>query len=156
MRIHDLFNRMSHAVSKATGQPTTFVVAVLLVVVWAISGPLFGFSETWQLVINTGTTIITFLMVFVLQSSQNRDGLAVQLKLDELILATKAENSFVGAERLTDDEIRQLRELCNTQRVEAEHQLEAEGPRRPPARAHEKGPVSRPSSHSRRQKLKAP
>ncbi|MBI4048237.1 MAG: low affinity iron permease family protein, partial [Devosia nanyangense] len=107
-------------------------------------------------VINTGTTIITFLMVFVLQSSQNRDGLAVQLKLDELILATKAENSFVGAERLTDDEIRQLRELCNTQRVEAEHQLEAEGPRRPPARAHEKGPVSRPSSHSRRQKLKAP
>ena len=67
---------------------TLVVVAVLLVVVWAISGPLFGFSETWQLVINTGTTIITFLMVFVLQSSQNRDGLAVQLKLDELITKT--------------------------------------------------------------------
>ncbi|AKR55508.1 putative membrane protein [Devosia sp. H5989] len=121
MAIQDLFNRMSHAVSKATGQPITFALAVALVVVWAVSGPIFGYSETWQLVINTGTTIITFLMVFVLQSSQNRDGQALQLKLDELILAAgKAENSFIGAEKLTDEEIRQLRGLCDSQKVKAD------------------------------------
>jgi len=131
MHIHDIFNRMSHAVSQATGQPVTFVAAVALVLIWAISGPVFGFSETWQLVINTGTTIITFLMVFVLQSSQNRDGLAVQLKLDELILSGKGKNQFVGAETLSDAEIRQLRALCEQQKVEAEQQLESTAPKRP-------------------------
>ena len=84
------------------------LVAVGMVVVWAISGPFFGFSETWQLVINTSTTIVTFLMVFVLQNSQNRDGKALQAKIDELILTSKAQNKFVGIEKLDEDEIREV------------------------------------------------
>lgn len=83
-----------------------------VVVVWAVSGPLFGFSDTWQLVINTGTTIVTFLMVFLIQNSQNRDSAAIQVKLDELIRAGAARNSFVGIEHLTDEELTELREKC--------------------------------------------
>jgi low affinity Fe/Cu permease len=83
------------------------VAAVALVVIWAASGPFFGYSESWQLVINTGTTIITFLMVFVLQNSQNRDGKALQAKLDELILSSQAHNKFVGIEKLSEDELRE-------------------------------------------------
>jgi low affinity Fe/Cu permease len=85
------------------------VAAVLL---WAISGPLFGFSETWQLVINTGTTIVTFLMVFLIQNTQNRDSAAIQAKLDEIILFSDAENDFVGIERLTDKELEELHARC--------------------------------------------
>jgi low affinity Fe/Cu permease len=107
----ELFSRFSHIVSHLAGRPVTFVLAVTLVVVWAVTGPLFGFSETWQLVINTATTIITFLMVFVLQNSQNRDGEALQAKLDELIYSVKgADNRFVQAEKLTDAELHALRE----------------------------------------------
>lgn len=105
----ELFARFSHLVSHLSGRPATFVIAVLLVVGWAVTGPLFGFSETWQLVINTATTIITFLMVFVLQNSQNRDGAALQAKLDELIFAMReADNRFVEAEKLTDSELQSL------------------------------------------------
>ena len=83
-----------------------------MVVVWGISGPLFHFSDTWQLVINTGTTIVTFLMVFLIQNSQNRDSAAIQVKLDELIRVSAARNSLVGIEHLTDDEIEELRTTC--------------------------------------------
>ena len=93
---------------RGSGRPATFALAVGMVVVWAISGPFFGFSETWQLVINTSTTIVTFLMVFVLQNSQNRDGKALQAKIDELILTSKAQNKFVGIEKLDEDEIREV------------------------------------------------
>lgn len=79
---------------------------------WALTGPLFGFSDTWQLVINTGTTIITFLMVFLIQNSQNRDAVAVQVKLNELIRVSRAHNSFVGLEHLTDEEIQEIRSRC--------------------------------------------
>ncbi|HEV7700003.1 MAG TPA: low affinity iron permease family protein [Pyrinomonadaceae bacterium] len=89
------FTRFANATAHATGKPVTFILAVSVVVVWAVTGPLFGFSDTWQLVINTGTTIITFLMVFLIQNTQNRDGLAVQLKLDELIKAIEAANNEV-------------------------------------------------------------
>jgi low affinity Fe/Cu permease len=107
----ELFSRFSHLVSHLAGRPITFALAVALVVVWAVTGPIFGFSEVWQLVINTATTIITFLMVFVLQNSQNRDGEAVQAKLDELIYALKdADNRFVQAEKLSDEELHALRE----------------------------------------------
>jgi low affinity Fe/Cu permease len=82
------------------------------VVVWAISGPVFGFSDTWQLVINTGTTIVTFLMVFLIQNSQNRDSEAIQVKLDELIRVSEARNSLVGIEHLTDDELEDIRSKC--------------------------------------------
>lgn len=102
------FSQFASAVADRSGKPATFVVAVALVLVWAICGPMFSFSETWQLVINTSTTIVTFLMVFVLQNSQNRDGKALQAKLDELILTSKAQNSFVGIEKLDETTLREM------------------------------------------------
>lgn len=103
-----IFDVFSTAIASWSGKPITFVLAVILIVVWAVTGPIFGYSETWQLVVNTGTTIITFLMVFVLQNSQNRDGEAVQTKLDEIILSSHAANSFVGIEKLDEKELRAL------------------------------------------------
>jgi len=102
------FSKFATAVAELSGKPVTFVMAVALVLVWAASGPVFSFSETWQLVINTGTTIITFLMVFVLQNSQNRDGKALQAKLDELILTSQAQNKFVGIEKLDEKQLREM------------------------------------------------
>ncbi len=116
-----IFSKFATAVSAAMGKPVTFVSAVALVLVWAISGPFFGFSEVWQLVINTGTTIITFLMIFVLQNSQNRDSEALQAKLDELILTSRdAQNRFIGIERLDEDELRQLRRLLDEKACEGD------------------------------------
>jgi low affinity Fe/Cu permease len=103
-----LFSKFATGIASLSGKPGTFVLAVGIVLAWAISGPFFGFSETWQLVINTGTTIITFLMVFVLQNSQNRDGKALQAKLDELILTSQAQNKFVGIERLDEETLRNM------------------------------------------------
>ncbi|MCM5556826.1 low affinity iron permease family protein [Pleomorphomonas sp. JP5] len=103
-----LFSQFASTISDLSGRPATFALAVGMVVVWAVSGPFFGFSETWQLVINTSTTIVTFLMVFVLQNSQNRDGKALQAKIDELILTSKAQNKFIGIEKLDEDEIREV------------------------------------------------
>ena len=100
------FARLALATSRLSGRPATFLLAVAVVVVWAVTGPIFGFSDTWQLVINTGTTIVTFLMVFLIQATQNRDTLALQVKLDELILATKnARNQIAGIEEAPDEEI---------------------------------------------------
>ncbi len=96
--------------ARATGQPLAFVLAVSIVVVWAITGPLFGFSDTWQLVINTGTTIITFLMVFLIQNTQNRDTAAMHIKIDELIRAVEgAHNALLDLEEMEDADIDQLR-----------------------------------------------
>lgn len=101
-----LFNRFASATAKVAGRPWTFIACLLLVLVWAATGPLFGFSETWQLVINTSTTIITFLMVFLIQSTQNRDAAAMHAKMDELIYAVrKADARFIGIEHLTDKEL---------------------------------------------------
>ena len=121
----NLFSRFSHIVSHLAGRPVTFALAVLLIVLWAVSGPIFGFSETWQLVINTATTIITFLMVFVLQNTQNRDGEAVQAKLDELIFALNgADNRFVQSEKLSDEELHALRAKLMEQCDAASQELE--------------------------------
>lgn len=107
--MHDFFRKIAARVSTLAGTATTFLLAVTIVVVWGFTGPMFHFSDTWQLVINTGTTIVTFLMVFLIQNTQNRDGKAVQIKLDELIRATKgARNSYVGLEDLSDDDLTEL------------------------------------------------
>ncbi len=108
------FGAFAHRVAHATGRPATFALSVLTILVWALTGPLFGFSDTWQLVINTGTTVITFLMVFLIQSTQNRDGAAIQAKLDELIRASAAQNRYIGIEQLTDEELEDLRDNCAT------------------------------------------
>lgn len=121
----ELFSRFAHIVSHLAGRPMTFALAVLLIVAWAVSGPIFAFSETWQLVINTATTIITFLMVFVLQNTQNRDGEAVQAKLDELIFALNgADNRFVQSEKLSDSELHELRARLVEQAEAATSELE--------------------------------
>ena len=104
------FNMCATKTSAAAGHPLTFAIAVGTIVVWAITGPMFNYSDTWQLVINTGTTIITFLMVFLIQNSQNRDAAAMQAKLDELLRAVdKAREQFIGIEHLTDQQIELVR-----------------------------------------------
>jgi low affinity Fe/Cu permease len=106
-----LFTKFSKKTSMAAGHPLTFIGAVAVIVAWAFLGPVFGFGDTWQLVINTGTTIITFLMVFLIQNTQNRDSSAVQLKLDELIFAIKeADNTFLDVEELDEKELEGRRE----------------------------------------------
>jgi low affinity Fe/Cu permease len=103
------FHELARHASMLAGAPTTFLIACSVVLTWAVSGPLFGFSDTWQLVINTGTTIVTFLMVFLLQNTQNRDARALHLKLDELLRSLhKARNQFIDLESCTDEEIEQL------------------------------------------------
>lgn len=111
-RISRFFGGLANRTSLAAGRATTFMLAAGVVIIWGVSGPLFHFSDTWQLVINTGTTIVTFLMVFLIQNSQNRDSAAIQVKLDELIRVSAARNSLVGIEHLTDDEIEELRTKC--------------------------------------------
>jgi low affinity Fe/Cu permease len=103
------FRRLAQAIAAVAGQPTAFLLAVSIVALWGCTGPLFHFSDTWQLVINTGTTIVTFLMVFLIQNTQNRDAHAVHLKLDELIRANKhARNALLGLEAMSDEELAQL------------------------------------------------
>ena len=108
--VNKLFSKFATKTSKLAGKPATFVLAVALVVAWAATGPLFGFSDVWQLVINTSTTIITFLMIFVLQNSQNRDSEAIQAKLDELILVGAAHNRLVGVEKLDERALDELKQ----------------------------------------------
>ena len=104
------FTRFTKATARASGKPMAFIVAALTVVVWGLTGPMFGFSDTWQLVINTATTIVTFLMVFLIQNTQNRDTEAMQVKLDELIRATKgAHNALLDLEELDDHEVDEFR-----------------------------------------------
>jgi low affinity Fe/Cu permease len=105
------FTRFSSLISFAAGQPLAFVLAFGTIVVWAITGPLFAFSDTWQLVINTGTTIVTFLMVFLIQNSTNRDAAAMQAKLDELLRAVdKARGEFIGIEHLSETQLEEIRD----------------------------------------------
>ena len=105
-----LFDKFSNKITKATGTPMAFIIAVATILIWAVTGPIFGFSDTWQLVINTGTTVVTFLMVFIIQQSQNKVTVALHLKLNELIAATKtASNRLIDIEDLSEDEIDAIR-----------------------------------------------
>src|SRR4051794_40438519 len=125
------FRKFANKVSEITGSPWAFIAAASIVVAWAISGPLFHFSDTWQLVINTGTTIITFLMVFLIQNTQNRDARAIQLKLDELLRAvTQARTDLVDLENCSDEELDQLQEQFARlrDRLQQRGQLKGPGP----------------------------
>ena len=104
------FDTFSQGLAKAAGSPRTFQIALLLIVIWAVSGPFFHFNDTWQLIINTSTTIITFLMVFLIQNTQNRDNDVLHIKIDELLRATKeAQNAVIGLDRMTSKELRAIR-----------------------------------------------
>jgi low affinity Fe/Cu permease len=126
--VTESFNKLARETAAAVGKPRSFALAVTVILVWAISGPIFHFSDTWQLVINTGTTIVTFLMVFLIQNTQNRDAQAIHLKLDELLRVTHAaRNRLVDLENTTDaelndlqDEFRKLREVACEEILEPE------------------------------------
>ena len=108
--MNQFFENIASRVAAATGRPWAFILAFMIIVVWAITGPVFAWSDTWQLVINTGTTIVTFLMVFLIQNAQNRDAGAIQAKLDELIRCGKGRNEFIGIEHLSEAELIALRQ----------------------------------------------
>jgi len=120
-----LFTRFARTAATVTGKPITFIAAALVVVLWAVTGPLFGFSDTWQLVINTGTTIITFLMVFLIQNTQNRDTEALQIKLDEIIRATRgARNAVLDLEDMDEKQLDHIRKEYLDLAEHARHHLE--------------------------------
>jgi low affinity Fe/Cu permease len=121
-KVNELFRRFAQATSAAVGSPWAFVLAVVVIIAWAATGPMFHFSDTWQLIINTGTTIVTFLMVFMIQSSQNRDARAIHLKLDELIRAKRgARNKLVDLENCTDEELAEIEEEFRRIKAKAAH-----------------------------------
>jgi len=122
--MRELFRKFAHTTSQAVGSSWAFILAVVIIIVWAITGPMFHFSDTWQLVINTGTTIITFLMVFLIQNTQNRDAKAIHLKLDELLKGVKgARTGLVNLEQLSDKELENLQKEFERlhERVNHEH-----------------------------------
>jgi low affinity Fe/Cu permease len=123
---HSWFTSFAKAAARAAGHPLAFLCASLIIVLWALLGPLFGFGDTWQLVINTATTIITFLMVFLIQNTQNRDSAAMQIKLDELIRATRgAHNALLDLEELEDDQLEGLRRSYEELAAQARSQIES-------------------------------
>ena len=128
--MRDAFRHFANRVSDSTGSPWAFILAVVTILGWAVTGPVFGYSDSWQLVINTGTTIVTFLMVFLIQNTQNRDAKAIHLKLDELLRGVKgARTSLVHLEQWTDDELADLERQFERLR----HRLHQEGDPRVPA-----------------------
>jgi low affinity Fe/Cu permease len=128
MTIGESFTRFAKATARASGHPLTFGLAVLVILVWAVTGPIFRFSDTWQLVINTGTTIVTFLMVFLIQNTQNRDSVAMQIKLDELLRAVQgAHTALADLEDLTEDELEQFKAHYVKLAEEAKAQLHYRG-----------------------------
>jgi low affinity Fe/Cu permease len=116
-QVKHVFADIATNTARQAGRPITFLFAVFIVIAWAVTGPIFHYSDTWQLIINTGTTIVTFLMVFIIQNTQNRDGAAVQAKLDELIRVSAAQNALIGIEQLTEDEISEIRDKYAAKRA---------------------------------------
>ena len=133
-----LFTTCATMVAHAAGKPLAFAICLAVVIIWAASGPMFGFSDTWQLVINTGTTVITFLMVFLIQNTQNRDGAAIQTKLDELIRSSAAQNRYIGIEHLTEEELDELRAKCETRAKASKLQAAHEAGERASKKANKK------------------
>ena len=121
-----MFENLATRVAALTGRPPAFALALSIIIVWAISGPVFRWSDTWQLVINTGTTIVTFLMVFLIQSAQNRDASAIQAKLDELIRAiSHARNEFIGIEHLAEDDLHKILDSIEKDAGDKQHKSAA-------------------------------
>ncbi|HWK67246.1 MAG TPA: low affinity iron permease family protein [Rhizobiaceae bacterium] len=138
--MEQVFTAAANAVARGAGKPLTFAACCALILVWIVSGPFMGFSETWQLLINTATTIITFLMVFLIQNTQNRDGVAIQAKLDELIRVSDGRNRFIGIEHLPESEVERFRQLCEkaltneeNSRIDLEKNIRLEVERKSPA-----------------------
>ncbi len=143
-----VYTRTARWIAQLSGRPITFLLAVASIIVWLVTGPIFGFSDTWQLVINTGTTIVTFLMVFLIQNTQNRDGAAMQAKLDELVFAVKqADARFIGIEHLTERELEAILAEVEARGI-AVHQGK-------PARAIKGKPAKRASDIEHEQPAKA-
>jgi low affinity Fe/Cu permease len=117
-----MFATVAEVTAREVGRAWVFALAIGVIIVWAISGPFFDLSDTWQLVVNTGTTIVTFLMVFLIQNAQNRDGAAIQVKLNELIRVSRAQNSFVGIEHMTEEELDDIRAKCEARAKAADAQ----------------------------------
>jgi low affinity Fe/Cu permease len=140
--LEKLFGKAANAVAHAAGHSVTFIFCCIVVVAWAATGPVAGYSDTWQLVINTGTTIITFLMVFLIQNTQNRDSAAIQAKLDELIRSSDGENAFVGIEHLPEEEVEAFRKKCEKAVAAIERKEQAELSSQKPKKA-AKRPKSR-------------
>jgi low affinity Fe/Cu permease len=141
------FTKFAQGTAQWAGHPAIFLLALAVVIVWIVTGPVFNYSDTWQLVINTGTTIVTFLMVFLIQNTQNRDMLAVQLKLSELVLAMKgAKNEFAAIEDLSDKELAELHDEC---RARAEMTLDHLNSRRETDRAKPRAAAHRAKSDSK-------
>jgi len=150
-----LFAKFANATSRAAGSPVAFLLCMASVLVWAGTGPMFKYSETWQLVINTGTTIVTFLMVFLIQNTQNRDGAAIQTKLDELIRSSDAGDEFMGIEKLTDKELDLLHSKCtkaalNSQRLLEKAQAERKARQAAKAAPAPKRTPKRPAANGKR------
>jgi low affinity Fe/Cu permease len=123
------FTNLASRSAYLMGHPAAFVVAVLACVIWALTGPLFGYSDTWQLVINTATTVLTFLAVFLIQNTQNRDGAAVQAKLDEILIAvSKARTELVGIENMTDAQVSELKAAIEREALEAGTEADSSAP----------------------------
>ncbi len=155
MTIRHVFARFATRISEWAGKPASFILALIAVIIWAALGPVFDYSETWQLVINTGTTIITFLMVFVLQNAQTRDTRAIQAKLDEIILTSHAENRFIGIENLDEEDLKHLDRLVAKAakgRGETEARRTTEKQADLPAAKPEKRKRAAPATASRKRK----
>lgn len=146
--LSSLFAAFSQKTALWTGHPTAFLLAVAVVLVWIVTGPLFAYSDTWQLVINTGTTIVTFLMVFLIQNTQNRDVMAIQLKLSELVLAMNgAENKFASIEDLNDEELERLHEDSRKRAEIARSHLEKRRAQHRRSGAPSRAPTHRRTAH---------
>ena len=148
------FTTIANHVAHAAGLPATFILCCAVIIVWAVTGPVFGFSDTWQLIINTATTIITFLMVFLIQNTQNRDGAAIQAKLDELIRVGRAHNTFIGIEHLTETEVEEFRRKC--EEAAKEHDAAAKQARKAATAVNDAVKKAKRKSASGRQAAGAP
>jgi low affinity Fe/Cu permease len=152
------FTRFANWTASAAGHPPTFALACLIIIVWAVTGPIFGFSDTWQLVINTGTTIVTFLMVFLIQSTQNRDSEAVQVKLDEIIRAIgNAQNELLDLEELEEEDLDKMRDVyCEMARKAREKRDGAKAREKKGSSADEVNGAGAPASSRKRSRADQP